>query len=319
MSLRRALPFLVVAAAIVAGVASAAPTGDIPMEGNAYIGSDACLDCHESADMHMDFNVHMRIESFEVQGREVGCEGCHGPGKLHMEESDPELIRSFAAEEGYGEKVCMECHATKNTNWERGLSEWPISTHAVEGVECQTCHPMHKAMTPDPNKACVECHPDTVAQMQLPSHHPVREGKMNCASCHNPHNGREFMLKTRMRKADLCYKCHQAIEGPWVFEHAPVEEDCGICHAPHGSVANNLLVANEPTLCLQCHDFHFHAGYKSSDDDVVDVGGFERENPFGNQGMNIAFTTECTGCHSHIHGSDTPSQTTPGRGQGLIP
>ncbi len=98
-----------------------------------------------------------------------------------------------------------------------------------------------------------------------------------------------------------------------------MEEDCRICHAPHGSVANNLLVANEPTLCLQCHDFHFHAGYKPPEDEIVDVGGFERENPFGSQGMNIAFTTDCTGCHSHIHGSDTPSQTTPGRGQGLIP
>ncbi len=103
------------------------------MAGNAYIGSEACLDCHESADLHMDFNVHMRIESFEVQGREVGCEGCHGPGKLHMEESDPEMIRSFAAEEGYGEQVCMECHATKNRNLRTGLSEWPLSIHASKG------------------------------------------------------------------------------------------------------------------------------------------------------------------------------------------
>ena len=86
MSLRRTLSFLVVAVALVTGAAYAAPTADIPMENNAYIGSEACFDCHESADMHMDFNVHMRIESFEVQGREVGCEGCHGPGKLHMEE-----------------------------------------------------------------------------------------------------------------------------------------------------------------------------------------------------------------------------------------
>jgi len=313
MKLRRTLPFLVFAAALVTGGAFASPTDDIPMAGNAYLGSEACLDCHESAELHMDFNVHMRIESFEVQGREVGCEGCHGPGKLHMDESDPEMIRSFAAGEGYGDQVCMECHATKN------LYEWSASTHSIEQVECQTCHVMHKADTPSPTRACVACHPDTVAQMQLPSHHPVREGKMSCASCHDVHNSREFNLKTRMRKADLCYTCHQSIEGPWVFEHAPVEEDCSICHAPHGSVVNNLLVANEPTLCLQCHDFHFHAGYKSAEADEVDVGGFERENPFGPQGMNIAFTTSCTGCHSHIHGSDTPSQTTPSSGRGLIP
>jgi len=313
MSTRRYLPFLVAAVLVLAVGAVPALRADIPMADNAYIGSEACFDCHDQAELNMDFNIHMRIEKFEVLGREVGCEGCHGPGKLHMEESDPAMIRSFAAEEGYGEQVCMECHSTKN------LYEWSASTHSIEQVECQTCHVMHKAKTPDPNKACVACHPDTVAQMQLPSHHPVREGQMSCSSCHDPHNSREFMLKTRMRKADLCYTCHQAIEGPWVFEHAPVEEDCSICHAPHGSVANNLLVANEPTLCLQCHDFHFHSGYRASDDLELEIGGIERENPWGPQGFNIAFTTNCTGCHSHIHGSDSPSQTTPSSGRGLIP
>ena len=51
----------------------------------------------------------------------------------------------------------------------------------------------------------------------------------------------------------------------------------------------------------------------------VEIGPNHLPNPFGNQGMNIAFTTNCTGCHSHIHGSDTPSQTSPSRGKGLIP
>ena len=49
------------------------------------------------------------------------------------------------------------------------------------------------------------------------------------------------------------------------------------------------------------------------------MGGIERENPFGPQGFNIAFTTNCTQCLSSIHGSDLPSQTTPAWGKGLIP
>lgn len=289
----------------------AVTSAEVPMENNAFIGSEACFDCHDAADLNMGFNVHLRIESFEVQGREVGCEGCHGPGKLHMEESDPELIRGFAADDTYGDEVCMDCHATKN------LAEWHANIHALEQVGCRSCHTVHE--TKDPNLACVECHADSVAQFQLPSHHPVREGKMTCTSCHNAHAATEFMLHTRMRSNDLCFECHQAIEGPWVFEHAPVQEDCAICHVPHGSVANNLLTANQPVLCLQCHDFHFHAGYQASDSAQVDVGGIERENPFGPQGFNIAFTTNCTQCHSHIHGSDVPAQTTPGRGEGLIP
>ena len=31
------------------------------------------------------------------------------------------------------------------------------------------------------------------------------------------------------------------------------------CHDPHGAMANNMLKQNEPFLCLQCHEMHFHA------------------------------------------------------------
>ena len=279
-------------------------------EGSTYVGDDMCFECHEAADLNMGFNVHMQVESFEVLGREVGCEGCHGPGSDHADGGDPELIRTFA-EAGAAEAVCMECHATKH------LPEWDASIHAMEQVSCTNCHAVHTAKKP--NRACAECHADSVAQFQLPSHHPVREKKMSCSSCHDVHAATEFMLATRRRTNDLCYQCHQAKEGPFIFEHPPVVEDCSTCHVPHGSPANNLLTANEPVLCLQCHDFHFHAGYRSSDSHEGEVGGIERENPFGPQGFNIAFTTNCTQCHSHIHGSDLPSQTTPGWGKGLIP
>jgi DmsE family decaheme c-type cytochrome len=156
-----------------------------------------------------------------------------------------------------------------------------------------------------------------VAQFRLPSHHPLPEGKMSCADCHNVHSSREGMLNTRLRPSDLCFDCHQNIEGPYVFEHEPVLEGCENCHNPHGAVADHLLVANEPTLCLQCHEPHFHAGYRGSENDEVEIGGAERENPFGPRGMNIAFTTKCTQCHSAVHGSDLPSQTVAGQGRGL--
>ncbi|MCB1032933.1 MAG: DmsE family decaheme c-type cytochrome [Acidobacteria bacterium] len=272
-----------------------------------YVGDAVCLECHEDHALPQE-QIHARIRSFEVQGRVVGCEGCHGPGSRHAEEAEPDLIRSFAAG-GIGDEACLTCHRVK------GLPQWPASTHALESVGCADCHAIHS--TSEPMNTCRTCHGEVMAEFELPSHHPLPEGKMDCASCHDVHNAREAHLRTAQRLNDLCFDCHASIEGPFIFEHEPVQEDCRTCHLPHGAVADNLLTANEPTLCLQCHEPHFHSGYRASEDDEVDVGGIERGNPFGTEGMNIAFTTSCTQCHSQVHGSDLPSQTVPGQGRGL--
>jgi DmsE family decaheme c-type cytochrome len=228
----------------------------------------------------------------------------HGNGSLHVEEGTTDSLRLFAADDDDASEACIGCHRGK------GLHQWQSSIHAVEGIGCTECHGVHQAKQAE--AACTSCHSEQVARFRLPSHHPLPEGKMSCDSCHDVHSANEGMLRTRMRTNDLCYTCHQAKEGPFIFEHAPVQEDCSLCHEPHGTVANNLLTANEPVVCLQCHEFHFHAGYQSSDDSHVDVGHIDRENPFGATGFNMAYTTRCTQCHSSIHGSDLPSQTVTG-------
>jgi len=168
--------------------------------------------------------------------------------------------------------------------------------------------------------------------MYFVSHHPVKEGHMSCSSCHNPHgtgNPVAGMIRTEERLNDLCLTCHTRYQGPFVFEHEPVVEDCTICHDPHGTVANNLLKQNEPFLCMQCHEVHFHAS-RYNDPDMVN--GF---NPGGvpvgkdwrypsqpnikstHEGWQKSFLTKCTQCHQYVHGSDFPSQTIPGQGKKL--
>jgi predicted CXXCH cytochrome family protein len=71
--------------------------------------------------------------------------------------------------------------------------------------------------------------------------------------------------------------------GPWIYEHAPVSEDCGFCHVPHGSTADSLLEVNQPGACVSCHT-------------LAESGAVHQ--PW-------AFTTACTDCHGAVHGSFT--------------
>jgi DmsE family decaheme c-type cytochrome len=268
----------------------------------------SCVDCHEDVVKAMATQTHMRLEPFEVGGRTVGCEGCHGDGTKHAEAGgDAALIRRFD-KEGSGDAACLECHKG------RGLPEWHASTHAREEIGCSQCHSVHTASTP--LDVCQRCHADVTAKLQLPYRHPLRERKMTCTSCHDTHAATEKHLLTHQRTNDLCYQCHQDKEGPFAFEHSPVEEDCLQCHDPHGSVARGLLTVGEPALCLQCHEFHFHSAYRAADGEV-EVGGVPRESPLGRYSFNAGMSTRCTVCHQRVHGSDLPSQGTPSSGRGL--
>jgi DmsE family decaheme c-type cytochrome len=106
---------------------------------------------------------------------------------------------------------------------------------------------------------------------------------------------------------ELCFRCHAEKEGPFVYEHAPVSEDCMMCHSPHGSVADNLLKQAEPTLCLNCHAMHFHANVESDDSFTVPRDGSRFSS--GKDGWKKGMLTKCTQCHTAIHGSDLPSQS----------
>ena len=70
------------------------------------------------------------------------------------------------------------------------------------------------------------------AEMRKTSHHPVREGKMECTSCHNPHGTVTQALLKETSANDTCFTCHMETRGPCVHNHPPVQEDCAICHQP---------------------------------------------------------------------------------------
>lgn len=305
-----------------------------------YAGSEACAACHDDVATRFGLSMHARLKEWELRGADSKCESCHGPGSLHIENSgDKSYIFGFKGEEGReASKSCLSCH------YESHAAEWPGSTHFMAGLGCGDCHQIHQSrraalpnttqfvgarlrnpemgmitmpkpappqaaslLKPEP-EVCFDCHREKRAQVNYSSHHPVIEGRMGCSSCHSVHGSpEESLLKAPEGINEMCSSCHPAQQGPFVFEHAAVEEGCTTCHEPHGSVANNLLVQNEPFLCLQCHEAHFHIGRDGISDPISRPSG-TTTNPFGSSGWRQAFTTKCTNCHPSVHGSDLPSQ-----------
>jgi predicted CXXCH cytochrome family protein len=307
------------------------------------VGDETCAGCHAELATSLALSTHGRLKDFELRGTAGRCESCHGLGSKHAESADAALINSFKAEAAErSTRACMSCHSD-------GMAmDWKGSEHAMAGVTCSSCHRVHQSrraagsplqrslaganpvgalrsnapppraslVKPEP-ELCYDCHRQQRAQMNYSSHHPVREGRMNCSSCHNTHGSQsEHLLRNAESEKAFCANCHPNKQGPFVFEHAAVEEGCNVCHTPHGSVAGALLKQNEPYLCLQCHEAHFHIGREGVTTAVRQPTGGS-SNPNGVSGWRQAFTTKCTQCHSQIHGSDLPSQSTTSRGRSL--
>jgi DmsE family decaheme c-type cytochrome len=214
------------------------------------------------------------------------CESCHGSGQRHVQNvMDAEGIRFPANED------CLDCHETGH----RELLGWEMSEHQRAGLLCSDCHDPHNGeprhvrvaskiernILPNARpvtRLCVNCHVEVASRLNLPSHHPVREGMMGCVDCHSPHESQRTQLGSATEK---CTQCHQAQAGPWIYDHTPVLEDCGYCHVPHGASADNLLSANQPGTCVYCHT-------------IAEVGTTHDPQ---------AYVTRCTDCHGAVHGS----------------
>ncbi len=159
----------------------------------------------------------------------------------------------FAASPALSQQ-CVDCHKKTTPNI---VSDWQLSKHSQNAVDCSTCHgEKHKteadfaaAEIPTPD-TCAQCHDDKVAQFKKGKHalawaamkampmahaQPIAlmEGMKGCGGCH------KLGLKSETDLADL----RKAGSG---FGRA----SCDACHTRHSfSVAE----ARAPQACQTCH------------------------------------------------------------------
>ncbi len=267
-----------------------------------YVGAETCKGCHE--DQYDKFSHTRMGRLFLKQPRDaterLACEGCHGPGKAHAEAGGGKGVGgmiTFAKNDKTPvekrNEICLSCHTKGNRLF------WQGSTHESRDVACTNCHTIMENVSPKNQLAketvietCGSCHIQKRAQQMRSSHMPLREGKMTCTSCHNPHGTVTPALLKEPSVNETCYTCHAEKRGPFLWEHAPVIESCTNCHDPHGSNHENMLKESKPRLCQECHIPTRHP-----------------TNTYGRDTGSLKFVLgrSCTDCHANIHGSNHPA------------
>jgi predicted CXXCH cytochrome family protein len=177
---------------------------------------------------------------------------------------------------------CTDCHSD--------LLESKL-LHGPATESCENCHTVNiKEHTENGARGlnlvknipdlCFKCHTEVKTDLDAsPNVHESMKIENSCTTCHSPHSSDEKKLLVSQQKK-LCLSCHNkdvTSKGEKTINiksllaiakviHLPVENGCVVCHQPHGSSNNYLLISSFPkgnyapaakdtfALCWECHD-----------------------------------------------------------------
>jgi len=221
---------------------------------------DLCVDCHTGWPQ-LVAGSHNRFQQPPFRFLTVGCERCHGPGSIHVEQRTQDAIVGGSFDESTDLSI---------------VNPRKLRPEIRDDV-CAQCHLAGDARVLQPGKDYLDFRPgtalgDVVAifsvpqtikgnhfvaldqfeQLKLSRCWTASNGRLGCISCHNPHlqlHGDEAVGFFR----DRCLSCHatSSCREPLAQRQATSPPDnCILCHMPkhptenigHSSIADHRIL-----------------------------------------------------------------------------
>lgn len=203
-------------------------------EGFSRAVHDGCVECHSGQIESLGKSTH-RLNMIEAS---IGCENCHGPGSMHVQDRTAELpidtdyddtiVNPRKLSRARNEDICARCHL-RGAGWAfvrgRDLSEFrpglPLSDYRVDFVRKQSSGQME-----------VVGH---FEQMHA-SRCYTQSDSLTCTTCHNPHGSPAASERVEYYRR-ACVQCHDTDSSACAVPETKrrlqsPEDDCTGCHMP---------------------------------------------------------------------------------------
>jgi Flp pilus assembly protein TadD len=201
--------------------------------------TEACLACHVNRVERVGGTESRYREPLFARQVAIGCERCHGPGSLHVEERtagaahpppDTSIVNPRHLPADLREAVCQQCHlAGTHRVARRGRGPFDFRP----GLPLELV--MAVFVNVGPRGPEFTGHVEQMAASRCAA---GSGGRLGCTSCHDPHRDPPAAARAEhFRKA--CLACHadRGCSLP-VADRQPRNDACASCHMPRGPAAD---------------------------------------------------------------------------------
>ena len=203
-----------------------------------------CAECH-STNLHVGYDIERDTFNTTFDEISVGCEACHGPGSLHLEQAQAERF-----DDAFGLPVNLDDRGDSAwiMNVETGIAERSEPNLGHQQPEaCGRCHSRRGVLTEvyEYGKPLLDTHRVALLQEDLYYadgrildevyvYGSFVQSKMyaagvTCSDCHDPHSGR---LRAGPDPNDTCATCHLTTKFATADHAEEPVGDCVSCHMP---------------------------------------------------------------------------------------